>query len=175
MSREVRPRWSASLEAALPYSVKVLMQAYRLARGGVAELYTEIPMMPPSANKMYQKAFTKGGKGGFYLDKSVKAFRDMTMAKMWGKSFTPRATVGCILVFEAKSWITIGTNEIRPRDADNPVKCMLDAVKEAINLPDETIWDLHVSKMVSRREAAHIWLFDLGPVVPAVGGTGSLL
>lgn len=175
MSRQVRPSWHPSLEAALPYSVKVLMQAYRLARGGVAELYSEIPMMPPSANMMYKKAFRKGGKAGFYLDKSVRVFRDMTMAKMWGKQFGPRATVGCILVFEATSWITKEGHEIRPRDADNPVKCMLDAVKEAINLPDETIWDLHVSKMVSRRDAAHVWLFDLGDVVPAVGTTGALL
>ncbi len=170
----VRPSWHATLEEALPYSVKVLMNAYRLARGGVAELYAEIPMMPASANKMYRKAFTKGGHQGFYLDKDVKLFRDMAMAKMWGKRFTPRATVGCILVFETSGWIT-KEQKIRKRDADNPVKCALDAISQAINLPDEMIWDLHVSKLVSRRDAAHVWMFDLGDVVPAVGGTGALL
>lgn len=160
--------WKSNLEAALPYSVKVLMQAYRQAPRGTPELYLEIPLAPPSANHIYRKTVSKSGKPIMFLDKAVRAYRDMAMASCWGKAFNPRGVAAAIVVIES-NWVTL-EHKVRKRDVDNPIKSVLDALTHSINFADELLWEVHSAKIFSRREATHVWLFDLGDIVSATGG-----
>lgn len=159
-----RPSWKPTLDAALPYSVKTLIQSYRMARGG--EFYVEIPLMPPSSNKLYGK-FSNNKK--FYLDPKVKAFRDMTDASCWGKTFVPKGTLAAVIAIESPGWLSM-EYKIRVRDIDNPIKTLLDAVQRTLGFNDTLIWEVHSAKIFSRRESTHLWLFDLGDVVTAIGG-----
>ncbi len=164
-SLKVRPSWKASFEDALGYDVKALLSAYRLSRGGHPELYVEIPLIPPSSNAMYRR---RGNGHHQFLDKSVVEFRDMTMAKLWGRTFAPRGVVGCVMVVEGEDWLT-KKFDVKQRDADNPIKATLDALQHALKMPDELVWSIYIGKLFSRRNLTHVWLFDLGDVVPAMG------
>lgn len=167
--RYARPAWKPTLEEALPYSAKALLSAYRIVRG--AQLYVEVPIMPPSVNAIYRKWHSKKtNKTGHALEKSVLDFREMTDAACWGKSFIPRGTVACMIALEAPGWLTL-EHKIRNRDVDNPVKVVLDALQRSLSMKDELIWEVYCTKIFSRREATHVWLFDLGEVITAIGPT----
>lgn len=165
-----RPAWKPTLDAALSFSTKALISAYRMARGGHPEFYVEIPLMPPSVNAIYRKWHSKKtNKTGHALEKSVIDFRAMADAACWGKAFRPRGTVGCVIVMESPAWLTL-EYKVRNRDVDNPVKVVLDAMQRTLGMKDELVWEVHSAKIFSRREATHVWLFDLGEVVTAIGG-----
>jgi Holliday junction resolvase RusA-like endonuclease len=139
-----------------------------MAPKGTPEFYVEIPIAPPSANKLYRKTVTKQGKPIMFLDKAVKDYRAMTQAACWGRTFNPRGVAAGIVVIES-NWVT-QEHTVRKRDVDNPIKCVLDALGHAMNFRDELLWEVHSAKLFSRREATHVWLFDLGDVVTATGG-----
>ncbi len=175
MSLAVRPKWAlaGNIEAAISYGTRSLLQAYRMARGGHPELYVEVPLVPPSANKLYRKTKMHRGKkgkmaGGMALDPAVVEFRDMMMAKLWGRKFEPRGTVALVIVVESERWVTSKMN-VNKRDVDNPIKATMDALQKALNMPDELVWEVYDAKLFGRRDATHVWLFDIGDVVPAVG------
>jgi Holliday junction resolvase RusA-like endonuclease len=161
-----RPSWKSSIVDALPYSTKALLSAYRLARGGLPELYVEIPLSPPSVNSMYGK---RTNQQKFYLDPRVAAFREMTDAACWRRTFKPRSAMAAVLAIESEGWLSL-EHKIRDKDADNPIKVVLDALARSLGFNDKLIFEVYDAKIISRREATHVWLFDLGEVVPAVGG-----
>ncbi len=146
-----------------------------MARGGHPELYVEIPLTPPSANKLYRKTKMRTGAngkrtGGMALDPAVIQFRDMTTAKLWRRTFEPRGTVGCIIVVESERWLTKNYT-VQQKDVDNPIKCTMDALQRALLMPDQIIWEVHCAKLFGRRDATHVWLFDLGSVITAIGAS----
>lgn len=170
----VRPSWKASLGEALPYSVRALLTAYRMARGGCPELYLEIPISPPSTNALYRKFHnTKTHKVGYALEKSVEAYREMTTAACWGKRFEPRGVIACVIAVEDPRWVT-KEHKAGQRDVDNPIKSVIDALKLALHFEDHLLWEVHAAKLFGRREATHVWLFDIGDVVNAVGAQSVL-
>jgi Holliday junction resolvase RusA-like endonuclease len=69
-----------------------------------------------------------------------------------------------MILLESPRWIT-KKHTIRAMDLDNRVKPMLDAIKESINSPDETNWELHVYKVASKKEQTTVAIFDLGDVI----------
>jgi Holliday junction resolvase RusA-like endonuclease len=162
----VRPSWQTTLEGSLSYSTRSVLSAYRLAKMGHPELYLEINGKAPSANKMYAKQARIGERGTFFLDKSVKDFRDLVSATCWRKAFVPRGTVSAVIVFESPAWVT-KEHRVRMKDVDNPVKTVLDALQRSLRMPDELVWETHTAKLLGRREVTHVWLFDIGEVVPA--------
>ncbi len=165
----VRPSWKPTLEAALPYSVRVLQQAYRLIPGS-REFYVEVPVEPPSTNHIYRKFHSKKtNKTGFALDPAVKAYRDMVAGACWGRSFPMRAVSAVIIGIESPRWIT-KEYKVGIKDGDNPTKAVFDALKFAIGYQDELIWEHFPFKIVSRRSATHIWMYELGDVVNGIGG-----
>lgn len=167
-----RPSWKTSLTEALPYGVKVLMSAYRMARG--VEFYVEVPDMPPTANHIYKKFYNpKLGRVMVANDKRVEGWRQQVEAACWRREFKPKGTVACIIAIESSAWVT-KEYKIRPRDIDNPVKATLDALQQTLRFRDEIIWEVHSAKIFSRRDATHIWLFDLGDVVTAIGNQSLL-
>lgn len=170
----VRPSWKTSLGDALPYSVRALLTAYRMARGGCPELYVEVPISPPSTNALYRKFHnTKTEKVGYALEKDVEAYRQMAMAACWGKAFQPRGVVACVIAIESPRWVT-KEHKAGNRDVDNPIKTVLDALKLALKFDDNLVWEVHAAKLFARREATHVWLFDLGDVVSAIGAQSVL-
>ncbi len=175
MSLAVRPKWAlaGNIEAAVSYGTRSLLQAYRMARGGHPELYVEVPLVPPSANKLYRKTKMRPGKngkmaGGMALDPAVVEFRDMVTAKLWGRKFVPSGTVGLIIVVESERWLTKKFT-VNQRDVDNPIKCTMDALQKALDMPDQLVFEVHCAKLFGRRDATHCWLFDISDVVPAIG------
>ena len=161
----VRPAWKLTLEESLSYSTRAVMSAYRFARGGHPEFYVQIPGTTPSANKMYGK----GARGGaMWIDGKVRDYRSAVDAACWRRSFVPRGTVGAVIVFESPNWVT-KRHTVRARDADNPVKVVFDALQLSLQMRDELIWEFHPAKLLGRREMTHVWLFDLGDVIPALG------
>lgn len=162
--QHVRIKWRPNLEAALPYGIRVLLEAYQLAKG--PQFYVEIPDEPPSANRLHHR---RVGQKQFFLDPQVKAFRALTDAATWSKRYNPRGVVGCIIIVESPVWVT-KKHTVRRRDADNPVKALFDALQLSVGMPDELIWQFTSAKMLSRRSATHVWLFGLGDVITGIGG-----
>jgi Holliday junction resolvase RusA-like endonuclease len=168
----VRPVWKATLETGLSYSTRAVMSAYRMAPAGHPEFYVQIPGVTPSANKLYGKR-QGGGKGMFWMDPAVRDYRSAVDAACWRKQFVPRGTVGAVLVFESPNWVT-KKHLVRSRDLDNPVKTVLDALQLSLQMRDELVWEMHTAKLFGRRDMTHVWLFDLGDVIPALGAQSCL-
>lgn len=168
IERFVRPSWKTSLDSALSYSTRSILSAFRLAQGGHPELYIEIPGKPPSANKMYSKQANIGGRGTFFMSKDVKTYRDAVMAACWRKTFVPRGTVAVVVAIESPNWVT-KKHTVRIRDIDNPLKTVLDSLQNALQMRDELIFEIFASKLFGRRDMTHVWLFDIGDVIPALG------
>lgn len=165
----VRPNWKATIEQALPYSARVLQQAYR-SIPGQREVYVEVPIEPPSVNHLYRQLRNKKtGKPIFKLEDNVLAFREMVKIAFWGKSFPMRALGAAIIGIESPRWVT-KEHKVSIKDADNPVKCVFDGIKYALGYEDELFWEFFPFKVMSKRGATHIWLYELGDVVNAVGG-----
>lgn len=168
----VRPSWKPSFEAALSFSVKNLLASYRMARG--TEFYVEIDDAPPSVNAI-QKSFInrKTGKAFVAPDKRVEPWRQLVAGRCWGKEFKPKGSVAAVIAIESPNWVT-KEYKIRQRDIDNPIKALLDALQKALRFNDSCLWEVHSAKIFSRRNATHVWLFDLGDVVTAIGGPSLL-
>lgn len=161
-----RPSWKPSFEAALSYGVKSLLMAYRMARG--IEFYVEIPDMPPTVNHSLRKFHNpKTGKIGIAHDKRIGPWRQLVDVACWRREFKPKGTVACVIVIESPTWVS-KEYKIRERDIDNPVKATLDALQRSLRFRDEVVWEVHSAKIFSRRNATHVWLFDLGEVVTAI-------
>lgn len=164
-----RPSWKPTLEAALPFTAKALLSAYRLARGGHPEFYVEIPLRPPSVNNIYRRWHSKKtNKTGFSLQESVVEFHKMAAASCWGKSYKPRGTIGAVIAVESPDWITL-EHKVKDRDIDNGIKIVLDSLQDSLTVRDSLVWEVYGCKILSRREATHVWLFDLGEVISAIG------
>lgn len=165
----VRPSWKPSLEEALPYDARSLLAAYRCAPR-CQEFYFEVPLAPPSVNNIYRKWHSKKtNKTGYALEDSVVAYRQLTKVVLARRAFAPRGVVAVVIAIESPRWVT-AEHKVRKQDVDNPIKAVLDALTHSISLADENVWSVFDTKIFSRREATHVWMFDLGDIVTAVGG-----
>jgi len=165
----VRPNWRPTINDALPYSVRAIQSAYRCIPGA-REFYVEVPLEPPSTNHIYRRWHSKKtNKTGFALDDAVASYREMVRAACWGKTWPMRKVGAIVIGIESQRWIT-KEHKVGKKDADNPIKAVLDGLKHALGFEDELFWQITSFKMVSQRSATHIWLYELTDVVDAVGG-----
>lgn len=102
--------------------------------------------------------------------KEFKIFVEQEIRRQ-GIEWRPRGVTAAVLIFESGLWIT-KKHEVRKADADNRIKATFDSISQADPdqlkaWQDETVWELHVYKLVGRRNCTHVWLFDIGDVVDA--------
>ena len=154
---KLRIRWSKSDDLALPVTAKLLCDMWRGL--GARELYCSVPGLPVTQNHMYIKHT-------HVLVPEIGQYRDLVAYVLgYRKSeWKPRGAVAGVFVFEAPLWVT-KANEIKNADADNRVKCGLDALAKATQMPDQQVWEVHAYKLVSKRTRTRMWLYDLGDVV----------
>lgn len=157
----LRPRW----EEALPPRLAAQLAAYESERNGRAWCHAIIPTLAPSTNQIWR--FDPRSKRAFKNpDAKANAFAQQSAVAFWGKRFASAAAIAVVLGFESQAWMT-KTREISRNDADNRVKVTLDSVAKSLDFRDEQIFECSFYKIIGRYEATHVWLFDLGDVVPA--------
>ena len=141
----------------MPTTAKLLIDMWRGL--GSRELYCSVPMLPVTQNNMYIR-------NTHVLVNDIHALRQLVAYTLGHRKleWKPRGIVGAVFVFEAPLWVT-KAHTIKNADADNRVKCGLDAMAMATNMPDQKVWEVHAYKLVSKRIRTRMWLFDLGEVV----------
>lgn len=104
--------------------------------------------------------------GGKKLKQEVHDFRAWVLEAIGAARFTwkPTGPLCCYILFQSPSWIT-KERKVRQKDADNKVKPLLDAIEQAIETPDELVWETHTFKILGPKERTIVYLFDLGDVV----------
>lgn len=172
-----------------PEVVELLSTHYdqKCAATGKQILKFTVDGLPPSLNHMYEKGegagYVKAGTPGAFQDKRGRwrkkgvgashrlkkealDWRLVTMEAMgplrW--QWKPTGVTAAILMFESPYWLN-GKRQVREMDADNKAKPALDAVQHATEIPDELHWQLHVFKVLSKRQRTTIFLYDLGDVI----------
>lgn len=120
-----------------------------------------VNLLPPTVNSMYTHT-----RHNTRLTKETKDFRTLVKMAIGANKFGFKCggTVAVLIFLESPKWITL-KHTVREMDTDNRIKPTLDAVKEAIGVPDETNWELHVWKLASKNTRTTVHLFDLGDVV----------
>lgn len=187
--KQVRVKLAGEIGVVWPETVQLLMEHYdrNCADKGLVMLKFKVDGLPISLNHMYEKgegsAYVKAGTPGAFQDKSgrwrkrgtgpshrlrqeVIDWRIVVMEAMgelrW--KWKPTGVTAAMLLFESPYWIT-GRRTIREMDADNKTKPALDAVQHATEVPDELHWQIHVFKLLSKRQRTTIFLYDLGDIV----------
>lgn len=127
---------------------------------GLRSIYLRIDGTPISTNHTYQR--TRGGQTA--LKPSVNDFRWLAKAAAAGRRFEPTGVLAVVIVFCSSVWLT-KKRTVREIDLDNKIKGAVDAVKIALHLRDQMIWDQHAAKLQAAKDATHVWVFDLGDVV----------
>lgn len=160
MELKVRPRLVGSLIDFLPASALAILQTHSADRKKPT-LSFAVGMLPPTVNHAYIHT-----RYNARLSEEYKFFKSVVLqtVKLTNPGFKIIGTACVMLLFESPRWIT-KKHTIREMDLDNRVKPMLDAIKESINSPDETNWELHAYKIASKREQTTVCIFDLGDVV----------
>lgn len=117
--------------------------------------------LPPTVNHMYEKT-----RFSVRLSEETKIFRDLVAIAIGHQRFTFKTggTVAMVIFLESPNWITKKLT-IREWDVDNRMKSLGDAIKNFIELPDETTWEIHIWKVASKNIRTTCHLFDLGDVV----------
>jgi Holliday junction resolvase RusA-like endonuclease len=157
--------------ANLPSTIKLILNHYQALATltGRASLCFTVPILPLTTNHDKRAAINKAtGKAFIYTKseaKEIKRAVEVAMMPLRSK-WTDRGTgtLAAVLIWESPLWMT-KAHGLRERDVDNPVKPMLDAIKEASANPDHKFWDLHVFKVQSKQTRAHVYLYDLGEIV----------
>lgn len=145
----------------LPATLRYLIEGYE--RDGIKRGFLKfmVPEAPPTVNHMYQHT-----RRGTFLTKEVQNFRrhvHFALAAS-GQKFICTGTMAMIICLETPYWVT-KKSTIREMDCDNRIKPVIDAVKLSLQIPDETVWELHVYKMPSKKIQTTVYLFDLGDIV----------
>lgn len=104
--------------------------------------------------------------GGKKLKQEAHDFRAWVLQAIGADRFTwkPTGPLSCYILFQSPKWIT-KERKVRQVDADNKVKPLLDAIEQALETPDELVWELHTYKILGPKERTIVYLFDLGDVV----------
>lgn len=163
----LRLRWCDTLFDALSEEAKLLISHYRQTGAGRAEFAYSLPFLPTSIND----AKHLGSRGGWhnYVAPATAAFYSNHSLSLAGRrnDWKPKGTTAAVIVFEAsKLWMT-KEQRIRKADVDNRVKVLFDAISKTTDTDDCTHWSEHFFKLVGRRDATHVWLFDRGDLVTA--------
>jgi Holliday junction resolvase RusA-like endonuclease len=157
---KIRPRLVGSLIDFLPPSALAILHTHTQEKK-VPTLSFAVSMLPPTVNHAY--IYTRYNAR---LSEEYKFFKVVVAqtVKLTNPLFKISHTACVMMLFESPRWIT-KKHTIREMDLDNRIKPMLDAIKESINSPDETNWELHAYKIASKREQTTVCIFDLGDVV----------
>lgn len=162
---KIRVRNVPPLLSALPLTGQILINGL-LGTGKQRSFLTfAINTLPPTVNHMYIHT-----RNGTRLTEDAKVFRDLVHLAIGHQKFTYKCggTAAVLIFLESPHWITKKLT-VREMDVDNRVKPTLDGVKNAIDIPDETNWELHVWKVASKQTRTTVYLFDLGDVVDFCG------
>lgn len=160
MELKIRPRLVGALVDFLPSSALAILGALSQDKKRPT-LSFAVAMLPPTVNHAYIHT-----RFNARLSEEYKFFKSVVnhTVKVTNPLFKISGTACVMILLESPRWIT-KKHTIRTMDLDNRVKPMLDSIKEAINSPDETNWELHVYKIASKREQTTVCIFDLGDVV----------
>lgn len=126
-----------------------------------SHLSFSVNMMPPSVNKMYVHT-----RFATRLTEEAKDFRMVAGLAIGHQkhTFSCGGTAVVMIFLENPHWITLKLM-VNEMDVDNRIKPILDAIKEATGIPDETNWEIHAWKIVSKQIRTTVHLFDAGDVV----------
>lgn len=185
----VRVKQAGQLGVVWPEEAQILMTHFeaKCKNRGLIHLQFQVDGLPISLNHMYEKGrgseFCKPTAPGAFQDsrgkwrrksdeirtklrQEVIDWRVVVMNAMGAKrwDWKPTGVTACMLLFETPYWIT-QKRTVREMDADNKMKPALDAIQHATDVPDELHWQLHVFKLLSKRQRTTIFLYDLGDVV----------
>lgn len=187
--QKMRTRVAGALGEVWPETAQLLINHLRnhCQMRGLVNLKFAIDGLPISLNHMYEKGFgseyCKEGEPGAWLDKDGRWRKraDKERSKLrqeaidWRRvvaeamgedrwKWKPSGVTAAVILFETPHWLTY-KRQVREMDADNKLKPALDAVQNATDIPDELHWQLHVFKVLSKRQRTTIFLYDLGDVV----------
>lgn len=116
---------------------------------------------PPTTNHMYVQT----GYNRRALSTETVQFRRLVADAVDGRVWKPKGAVMAMVFLLSPFWLT-KKHTIRENDVDNRSKTLLDAIKHATGVPDETNWSLHLWKIPTKeRVGTHVYLFDQGDVV----------
>lgn len=130
-------------------------------------LKIELSMLPPSANKLYDKSTYKNYKTGFsavsvQLSPDQVVFRIKLRNEMVNKklSFKPTGVIYSIVELGSDEWLN-KDKTVKEKDLDNMLKPLFDAFKEAYHVPDELIFAVFAFKTYCEGESLRVRFFDL--------------
>ncbi len=160
MELRIRPRLVGNLIEHLPPSALAIINSLNQDKQRPS-LSFALSMLPPTVNHAYIHT-----RFNARLSEEYKFFKSVVSAtvRVTNPAFKISGTACVMILLESPRWIT-KKHTIRAMDLDNRVKPMLDAIKESINSPDETNWELHVYKVASKKEQTTVAIFDLGDVI----------
>lgn len=124
-----------------------------------------VGMLPPSANSMHLHSRFNTR----LTDESV-LFRKLVNTAIGSQKFMFKTggTVGGIIFLESPKWLTL-EKKLKEMDVDNRPKALFDAVKHSLALADETNWEFHAYKILSKNIRTTVHLFDMGDMVEFYG------
>jgi Holliday junction resolvase RusA-like endonuclease len=158
---KVRVNNTGPLIENLPFTARAVLNALLGQGKQRSSLSFAVNCLPPTVNGMYTHT-----RFNTRLTKETKDFRTLVRFAIGANRFGFKngGTVAVMMFLESPKWLTL-KHTVREMDADNRVKPTLDAIKEAVGVPDETNWELHVWKVASKQTRTTVYLFDLGDVV----------
>lgn len=181
--KQMRVKIAGELGKVWPEEAQLLISHFekKCLNRGLVNLSFRIDGLPISLNHMYDQTliFCKENDAGAFQDKQgrwrkrsnklkpeVLDWRTIVAETMGDKRWLwkPTGVTAALLLFESNYWLT-GRRQVREADIDNRVKPALDAVQHATEIPDELHWQIHVFKVLSKRERTTIFLFDLGDLL----------
>lgn len=121
-----------------------------------------VPGLPPTINHCYIKT-----RYSVRLTPEAKNFKELVRLSLVNKrhSFKPKGVIGVVIQLCSPNWVTKKL-QIRKMDADNRIKTIVDAVKEAFeDLDDSAAFEICTFKVLTRSEETRVYLYDLGEVV----------
>jgi Holliday junction resolvase RusA-like endonuclease len=122
-----------------------------------------VPALPPSTNRMH----TQVTRERRVLSAETVTFRQMTALAIGHRrhDWKPVGQVAALVFLAQPYWLTKKLT-IREVDCDNMLKPLFDAIQHAVDVPDETNWEVHAWKITTtKRVQTAVYLFDLGGVV----------
>lgn len=135
-------------------------------------LELSVDMLPPSANKLYEKSVrfsVKSNKNVIHHSNhnDVEVFRAFitTLCRKRNLKFLPIGTVAVVVELYSDSWLN-KDRTVKKIDSDNMLKPLMDALQVALGFPDEMVFYHHLFKCVHpKQKGVRVTLFDTSPIV----------
>lgn len=162
---KLRLRHVQALGSKYPVTAQAILNALLGTGVSRSTLSFAVEGLPPSANDLYSHS-----RFNTRLNPKVLEFRDKVEACIGHQKhlFKTGGMVCAVILLENPLWVTKELT-IRQMDVDNRPKALFDAIKLAINVPDETNWEFHCYKILSKNTRTTVLLVDLGDIAEFYG------